>query len=515
MRMRPSARWAVRLLGLLALVGAPIVVLTALPAAAAVTTETGLRTAFSDATVTQIDLGSNIDLSISDCDQLSRASANPLTIDGHGFAITQLCDGNSLNPQQTTRVMKNSGPGTLTLMNVTIQGGTARNDGMDVTNTDCLDPTGRDGGGVWSDADVTITNSVIQHNTADGFCSDSNSLTTDGGWGGGVFSSGNVTVTGSTFTQNMGEEEGGGIFAWGTVTITNSTFSLNSAHLDGGGVRADDTVTVSGSTFDRNSVTGNDEANGGGIATTGSVAVTNSTFTGNVAAHEGGGFIVADCFPTAECNLVAAQTRSVNITGSTFVGNFAAAEGGGFTVDSGDVDATIINSTFTQNTSEAGAAIDLSADDSRDGAGTLHLVYVTVARNTLLQPNEPFESPETASLEAVHLVTFGSVIVQPLGITSPNCDITGDVSSLGYNYSDDTSCGLIGTGDRQGAPDPNLLDIADNGGPTPTMLPATGSPLIDGVALASCQADGAAGVTTDQRGVTRPQGPGVTSVRSR
>ncbi len=46
--------------------------------------------------------------------------------------------------------------------------------------------------------------------------------------------------------------------------------------------------------------------------------------------------------------------------------------------------------------------------------------------------------------------------------------------------------------------------LANNGGPTPTLLPQSGSPLIDGVAAASCQADGASGITTDQRGLARP-----------
>jgi hypothetical protein len=32
--------------------------------------------------------------------------------------------------------------------------------------------------------------------------------------------------------------------------------------------------------------------------------------------------------------------------------------------------------------------------------------------------------------------------------------------------------------------------------------------LLDFIPIASCQADGAAGVTTDQRGIARPQGPG-------
>jgi hypothetical protein len=108
------------------------------------------------------------------------------------------------------------------------------------------------------------------------------------------------------------------------------------------------------------------------------------------------------------------------------------------------------------------------------------------------------------------LTSFASVVALPLG--GPNCGngsnpLTNTVSN-GYNFSDDTTCGFAGTGDRQNAGDPQIGALANNGGPTQTRLPADTSPLVDGVPLAQCQADGAAGVTTDQRGITRPQGAG-------
>jgi hypothetical protein len=60
------------------------------------------------------------------------------------------------------------------------------------------------------------------------------------------------------------------------------------------------------------------------------------------------------------------------------------------------------------------------------------------------------------------------------------------------------------------APDPFLGPLADNGGPTPTMALLPGSPAIDaGVPVA--------GVTTDQRGIPRPQGtaPDIGAFESR
>ena len=73
----------------------------------------------------------------------------------------------------------------------------------------------------------------------------------------------------------------------------------------------------------------------------------------------------------------------------------------------------------------------------------------------------------------------------------------------GYDFSDDTSCGFVAPTSSQKTPnDPVLGPLANNGGPTQTLLPLTGSPLLDAIPPAVC------GASDDQRSVTRPQGPG-------
>ena len=73
----------------------------------------------------------------------------------------------------------------------------------------------------------------------------------------------------------------------------------------------------------------------------------------------------------------------------------------------------------------------------------------------------------------------------------------------GYNFSDDESCGFVAATSNVKTPnDPVLGPLANNGGPTETLLPLTGSPLLDAIPPAAC------GATVDQRGVTRPQGTG-------
>ena len=74
-----------------------------------------------------------------------------------------------------------------------------------------------------------------------------------------------------------------------------------------------------------------------------------------------------------------------------------------------------------------------------------------------------------------------SVIAQPIG--APNCATDGDTPTtedVGYNFSDDTSCKLIaGTSNVKTPNDPALGALANNGGPTQTLLPLAGSPLLD------------------------------------
>jgi len=86
-------------------------------------------------------------------------------------------------------------------------------------------------------------------------------------------------------------------------------------------------------------------------------------------------------------------------------------------------------------------------------------------------------------------------------------------TSNGFNFTDDASAGVSchfgAATDRVGTSNaPKLGALTNNGGPTQTRLPQVGSPLIDAIPLASCQADGASGISTDQRGVSRPQGNG-------
>jgi hypothetical protein len=276
----------------------------------------------------------------------------------------------------------------------------------------------------------------------------------------------NVTITGGHATAGA---TGGGIKSHGPLTLTNSVVTGNTSSLTGGGISALAALaqlTMINSTVSNNTAT----TGGGGVETAGTATLTNSTVSGNQSGAGGAGI---------------SAIGAVTLTGSTVSGNTAIAGGGGIATTS----LTVTNSTISGNT--AGAA---GGGGFTTGGATL--TYATVVQNS---------APTGANAIAATLTSFASVLALPAG-GGANCVVTTPTSQ-GFNFSDDASCGLALGTDRQSG-NPTLDPLANYGGPTQTQLPASGSPLIDAVPLASCQAGEAAGITTDQRGVTRPQGPG-------
>jgi Right handed beta helix region len=260
--------------------------------------------------------------------------------------------------------------------------------------------------------------------------------------------SGLLTVRNLTITGGHATGNGGGIFSAGPLTLTNTTIVGNRA-----------------------------DAAGGGIGSQGATTLTHSTVDSNISSGVGGGISLGPDSP------------GITLTDSTVSNNV----GGGIGTPPSEpqVTVTVVNSTITGNTNGPG-----SLGSGIFSGGSTTLVYATVVRNRAAN----FSNIDTTTLE-----TFGSVVAE--GGTAANC-LAPTTVSHGYNFSDDDTCKFTDPTDRQDAGDPQLGPLAANGGPTATLLPQPGSPLIDAIPTASCQADGAAGITSDQRGVTRPQGTG-------
>ena len=192
-----------------------------------------------------------------------------------------------------------------------------------------------------------------------------------GGSGGGIFNVGTLTLTNSTVSGNNADGDGGGIYNanGGTATLTNITVSGNNAGVDGdgGGVFNDGggTMTLTNSTVSGNNA--GDDAGGVRNANAGTMMLTNTTVSGNNAGDGGGGI---------------RNSGTLTLTNSTVSGNNAGGDGGGIYNFSGTTNS--FNSTITDNRSDA----DLNGTGKGGGVHNNDEADATfIFQNTILAGN--------------------------------------------------------------------------------------------------------------------------------
>ena len=163
---------------------------------------------------------------------------------------------------------------------------------------------------------------------------------------------------------------------------------------------------------------------------------------------------------------------------------------------------TIVNSTISYNTNDSGYG----------GAGILQFgcCGTSISFSTIFENQNVFgrgDSISNAFGAPESFVAKNSILANPTtqGPGRVACYGTAPVSE-GHNIAGDASCAFVGIGDMNST-DPLLGPTVNNGGPTPTDLPAVNSPAIDAVPLAYCTDVFGVPVTTDQRGVSRARGP--------
>jgi hypothetical protein len=152
-----------------------------------------------------------------------------LTIDGAGSGITVNGGGN--------RVFLIEQGVVVGINTLTITGGVA--------------PAIFNGGGIYNEGSLELTNSTVTGNSGDG--------------SGGIYNAntGLMVMSGDTVTNNMAANAGGGIGNVGELTIVNCTIAANTAKL-GGGIVNYGLLKIGDSTVVSNTVTG-PVADGGGI----------------------------------------------------------------------------------------------------------------------------------------------------------------------------------------------------------------------------------------------------------
>lgn len=170
---------------------------------------------------------------------------------------------------------------------------------------------------------------------------------------------------------------------------------------------------------------------------------------------------------------------------------------------------SLVNSTIAGNT-EGTASGGLTSD----GAGVLVDGATAQISNSTIVNNQALGTGSTGGnlqADGTHVTLRDSIIAGGVATAGGgNCAIASGatITSAGYNLEDSavSQCGLsTATHDVIGH-SPLLGAVQNNGGETATAAPEPGSPAINGGNPAGCLDGTGTAITTDQRGVTRPQG---------
>ncbi|GAX40857.1 Na-Ca exchanger/integrin-beta4 [Tolypothrix sp. NIES-4075] len=453
------------------------------------TTDAGYTAATGMYTIT---LASALD-NISDDVNITGLGANKLTVSGNNavrvFSINEDVKV-KIDALTIAKGKANEGggiynDGTLTLTNSTIIGNSASGTGLYVSDIDGL------GGGIYNEGTLTVINSTISGNSAD---YTGNGV---GGYGGGIYNEGSLTVTNSTISDNKAKltsgkygGDGGGIYNYNydvTLMLTNVTLSGNSA-IDGGGIYNYGDLTVSNSTLSGNSAI---DGAGGIYNEYGITTVTNSTLSDNSAQQDGGGILNGGTLMLTNVTLSGNSTNyygggiynygTTTVTNSTLSGNSTIDSGGGIY----NYGTTIVtNSTLSGNSAQ------------QEGGGIYNEVGTTTVTNSTLSGNSAQQEGGGIYNEIDTVKAKNTIIANNTANSNPDFD--GTLTSDGYNLIGNTS-GTTITGNTTGNilnVNPKLDTLKDNGGPTYTMALLTGSPAINA-------GDSASAPTTDQRGTDR------------
>jgi hypothetical protein len=310
------------------------------------------------------------------------------------------------------------------------------------------------------------------------------------------------------------------------LTMTNG----DASGLSGGAVfNEDDDLTISKSVISNSYATGLMQRGGGVYSHVGPLTIDHSTISGNHAVYGGG-------IEVGFGGTVVTGHPGLTVRDSTISGNHAQVYGGGvhtYVADT-EIDRSTINGNYAQQ--DGGGIYSSNHTDAGNGAA-LTVVNSTITGNHAVNddaggiyfcchaPGDALTvqaSTITGNVAATYAggIGAGTAVAQTTpkllnsivsGNTATGDPATRDLDSSTY-YFFDTSFSLVGVrgnyvhttipGSNLFGVSPQLGGLANNGGPTKTELPADTSPVVNkGKAF---------GLTTDQRGLTRPvEFPGV------
>lgn len=350
---------------------------------------------------------------------------------------------------------------------------------------------------------------------------------TDNGGGAIYRLGGTLTVIDCTFTGNRCPPEGqdvagGAVYSIGagSTTIVGSVFASNSCSNGGAIGNLHNDLTLVNSSVTGNSATGHggnpgNGGNGGGIYMDGvgqSLVICGTTISGNAGNAYGGGL-----FRVSNDGSGATEIDPITVDANTIPDHDPSMAGGlylqGMAIE-------LTNTTISNNESRSAAGLFVGPNS------TANLTNVTIAHNTALSGLAGgvfFSDPVSGTLlnctlahnRAPGEVAFAAATVGGSAVTLTNTLFAGHEVGNGWNPITCRNTFIEGGGNAQhpversggGSDDPDALcspdvlvadpllgPLEDNGGPTLTLMPSSGSPAL-GLGTGCPE--------TDQRGVAR------------
>lgn len=258
--------------------------------------------------------------------------------------------------------------------------------------------------------------------------------------GGALYNAGEMTLSNTVLFMNEADQQGGAIRNTGFLTVNDSVLTTNGSQQFGGAIYSTGSLHMARCTVERNS----SGDSGGGILASGSATIDSCTISGNECGGSGGGVFHG-------------SAGTMSLTRCTLEGNRSYADFGGGLFSSGTV---IVNACTIANNDA----------DIQGGGIFMEAPAQLTLENSIVAGNlAPLAGPDL----------FGAIHSQ-LGV-----NLLGDTDGVSGGFG-----GIVA--------DPLLEALGLHGGPTLTMPPKPGSPVID--------AAGPTVLTTDQRGLPRVVG---------
>jgi hypothetical protein len=392
--------------------------------------------------------------------------------------------------------------------NLSSKGETVTLSSVTVSNGSATAP----GGGIYiSGGALTIQSSTLSGNTTSG----------GGGGGGAVYANvAGLTINNTIISGNSASSpaaRGGAISVNAPnqpITITNTQILNNSTVGKAGAVAV---KTGSGSfTMQHCVVTGNTSSGRGGAfflyRMGGTTDISNTKIDNNTSQNRGAGMFLYNVFanvtitdssisgnnsPSGTGNgagiffYKASAGVSVTLERTTMTGNTAARAAGAIFFYKGSGELRIANSTISGNSSgTTGGGI---FDRGPFGGGAALTII-----NSTISGNSAVTSGGNLNATAVSTTVRNSIIANGSSPVGPDATTGGANVTIDYSLLENTSGATFAGSNNITGIDPNLGPLQDNGGPTLTHRPNTGSPPLDA---------GDPGFTpppsTDQRGLAR------------